>query len=447
MDVDKISEDQQTSGSALLFGRMIPTDKVLYLAVALALLTLSFTKGLTLNIGFPLKLYEIILLPAIFYWFVRGGRPWERPGLWGPLVGFLSVAIISLVINLWGQPWAGRGGWVFSSRFGPWGDGLAKWVYALFIMSSFFLISSVARKNWRRLTDWWLYGAVLGATISLHFAVSSWFGGALLPIPGLERHQTALMLGRRIIRSGCFQEGNFAALFFILSIALSLQRGKVIPALFFSLACLSTVSSLGLMGCSIVWVGAVLSTSRSTRARVMAGATAFFLSIGALQFGSGYLSEVLFKKVLNDKVISFPRSNQEVSAKDSGSLGVRYALLKEGVRLWKKRPILGIGLSQFGYKCLWNSQGQGLENLVEKPIPNNTYLEILSETGVLGLLMSLLFGVGVCLRGWRSVGWSPLSFGLLALIVGLNIYPSFTVLFIWAFLALWVEAPDSGILK
>ncbi|MBK8870029.1 MAG: O-antigen ligase family protein [Elusimicrobia bacterium] len=302
-------------------------------------------------------------------------------------------------------------------------------------------MSSIAQKRWVELTNAWLFGAVFAAVISLYYSLASAWGETPMLLPGLERHQSILFFGRQVIRSGCFHEGNFAALFFLLSIALSLHRQKFLLAFFLSLACLSTFSSLGVVGCVLVWGGSFWAVPRVSRKRAGIGAIAVGLTIVFLQCSSGYLNDVIVKKLFNDKVYQLSRPGVK---KDSGSLGVRVYLMKESLRLWRKSPLFGIGLSQFGYHYRSSTENSDVEKIEEKPIPNNVYLEILAETGILGFLAMTFFSFRVIWAGWKRAGWSPLFWGVMTCFLGLNTFPSFSVLFIWIFLALWVESPVYG---
>ena len=67
--------------------------------------------------------------------------------------------------------------------------------------------------------------------------------------------------------------------------------------------------------------------------------------------------------------------------------------------IWKRNKFIGIGLKQFRYECskkIYDNNSSRLKNIRCATHPHNTYFEVISETGVVGLiffltLISLLF--------------------------------------------------------
>jgi O-antigen ligase len=101
---------------------------------------------------------------------------------------------------------------------------------------------------------------------------------------------------------------------------------------------------------------------------------------------------------------------------------------------------LGVGLSQFGY--FYNSyQTLGILGIAEtvKLIPNNIYVELLSELGIIGFLIftSFLFQV---YRRLRFPELTPLRLTFITMLFVWNAFPTYTMMFLWAFLGLALGA-------
>ncbi|PIX16121.1 hypothetical protein CO110_10300 [Candidatus Desantisbacteria bacterium CG_4_9_14_3_um_filter_40_11] len=65
----------------------------------------------------------------------------------------------------------------------------------------------------------------------------------------------------------------------------------------------------------------------------------------------------------------------------------RIELYKAGWSMWKDYPILGVGPGNFRYICKQYYQGPGSKARVS----HNTYFQLLSETGIIGFLLYMLF--------------------------------------------------------
>ena len=117
------------------------------------------------------------------------------------------------------------------------------------------------------------------------------------------------------------------------------------------------------------------------RAHVLA-ATAVLLGIGALAF--------LNVPDAWDRVTDFDDDNG------------RSSLWTVGARMWEDSPVGGVGLNNFVVHSADYVREPGtLENtelVVERPhVPHNTYLQVLAEAGLVGLMFFLLF-CGACVR-------------------------------------------------
>ena len=66
-------------------------------------------------------------------------------------------------------------------------------------------------------------------------------------------------------------------------------------------------------------------------------------------------------------------------------------LFVSGFELWKKNPINGVGVKNFRLECDIQLENRDPSASIVFNAPHNLYLEILSETGLIGIILFLLF--------------------------------------------------------
>ena len=116
--------------------------------------------------------------------------------------------------------------------------------------------------------------------------------------------------------------------------------------------------------------------------------------------------------------------------------------------LFKGKPILGIGVGNFGSTRTYdNGTGSNFETV------NNQYLEILTETGVVGMavfVFFLIFFTKELYNGYRRAndkekfGLVLLFLGLMAIFIQYNFFSTLYIIYIWAFLALIKTEGNEG---
>jgi O-antigen ligase len=185
----------------------------------------------------------------------------------------------------------------------------------------------------------------------------------------------------------------------------------------------ANVVALALFGC--IYTLGIGAQDRDPRGKFYAAA--FFVSLTAVVLtilvATGYVSEFFIAKL---------------STEEFGSKLDRVDLAVAGLRMSLDHPIAGVGLSHYGY----NYRPYQLTDFFDrvrsvKPIANNPWVELLAETGLVGLVFALAFAS----RVWKKAsGADGLAFraGLAGVGLGLFTFPSITVLFIWAFCGLTV---------
>ena len=108
--------------------------------------------------------------------------------------------------------------------------------------------------------------------------------------------------------------------------------------------------------------------------------------------------------------------------------------------MFAEHPFLGVGISQYGYYYNYFQPlgALGVERTV-KVIPNNLYVELLAELGILGFLLFGAFLVSLY-RRLRAPGLALLRLTFIATLFALNAFPSYSVMFLWAFFGLILGA-------
>ena len=71
--------------------------------------------------------------------------------------------------------------------------------------------------------------------------------------------------------------------------------------------------------------------------------------------------------------------------------------------MWKEKPITGYGLKSFRFQC-WNVMYTSNDaNLRCSTHPHNYYMEILAETGIIGLVLLILFFIFILKNNYKYI--------------------------------------------
>ncbi|MEI6498877.1 MAG: O-antigen ligase family protein [bacterium] len=116
---------------------------------------------------------------------------------------------------------------------------------------------------------------------------------------------------------------------------------------------------------------------------------------------------------------------------------------KIAFKLFEKKPIFGDGVASFGPLTV------GSEKDLEQygyGIVNNEYLEILTETGIVGFALFAIFIIlifiefyqkSLKLKGEKRLSLLLIALGILAILIQYNFFSTLYIIYIWAFLALF----------
>jgi O-antigen ligase len=394
--------------------------------VLVMITTLPFTLALTLNLRFPLKIYEVALALAgliCLAEFRIPSLPAARHAAL-PVAGLIWFALLMLLVHTWFPP-LGLESVNVDSRFGPLGDGISKVGYLLLALLGFLLVAWYSYRDEDAVVRAWLIGACLASAYAWYLLASSLVGIEPFLLPGISEPQGIVFGNLVLLRSGTFEEGNYFGLYLVLSTAIALYAGRRGVALLLSATTLTTFSTVNVLALAVLWTLVSIkpggrSVGIQRRVLYMAAGLALIVGVTAVLFSTGYLQNVVFGKLTSQDVGSrLERLNQALT----------------GLRMFWAHPIAGVGLSQYGYyydHYQFLSVALQVDPVLEKHIANNVYIELLSELGAVGFMLFAAFLVQVW-RLARAPRLRPLRYGLLSALIALNAFPSMSVLFLWAF--------------
>ena len=193
--------------------------------VGIALVSLPFTQALTIDLRFPLKVYEVVLF-LLLGLSATELRVRTAPGarreftVLAVFIGLVAGSVLYRQLNPLGAAATG-----FSSRFGPVGDSLAKLMYLLLAVYAFLVFAFEAYRDTNWFMRTWLWGAIACSLYSWYLFAGSLIGIdlPLLPQSTAQRVQIGSLF---VLRSGTFEEGNFLGLYLLLSVTIALLAGR-----------------------------------------------------------------------------------------------------------------------------------------------------------------------------------------------------------------------------
>ena len=266
--------------------------------------------------------------------------------------------------------------------------------------------------------------------------LAAWLAGLVLAV-GMHGLSLLVSSDPLLARAGTFTEGNQAGLYYLISMFVALEYWRVAPGrVAFGLIALSVLglllsrSSAGLIVlalslCARSVLGAKGLKQRFARFTMVACILAAVVTAMLNTSLGTDLTEKLFEEEVTPN--SFSRIDRIISA-------------QIGVDLFLRSPVVGHGLQSYGF--LSNDYIDGpLADVYDwsyRRIPNNIYVEVASELGLVGLTLFFLILVGM----WRTLkknGMDPVwnfRSGLLAILVYWLAFPTYSIVFVWAFLGL-----------
>lgn len=393
---------------------------------------LPFTQALTFNVGFPLKLSELTLFILAFLYLLFNKRT-SMPRPLALVFSLLFVVVtVSFAINLHREfPYILR---TYETRFGYTGDSVARYIYFILALLSFFISLDIFLTDRERYVKVWMYGALAAGAYSLYLSVFSTLNLPVFLLPGMQ-HPPQTINGH-IIRCGTFLEGNLMGLYLVLSAALCFYIGKIKEGIFLLVAVFTTFSTLSTVS---VFLFLVIYLQRQIFKRkylvyiipamlVMAGGLVLFTQTG---FYKSYIHEKIFGSA--DKVTTagdYSKVDRVFSTRAAFRMGTTY-------------PVFGVGLANYArhfdyYVQRGNMPEHDYNTFLrkgEKVIPNNIYVEVMAESGVIALALFFAFLL-LLLYYSRSDPSQALTPAVLSMMICFIAYPSFIMIYLWAFMAI-----------
>jgi len=406
-----------------------------YLAVILV--TLPFTMGVTLPVAFPLKIYEAVggvaLVVLLAAHRVRIGRSRRVLLLWflflgGTLVSAAASLFLLPDVNLGPLAWA-------HGRFVPRINLAYNLVYLGFVLGLLLLFVHGLRAGVimpLRFARLWLTGTVAGVAYAVLLNLLHWAGLPLWLALYRAEPQLLRLGGLAVVRNGPFLEGNYLGLYLVLSCAIGLWAvrrqpddrwyRRVIVAIL--LGVVISGAPLGIAGVLGLLVLAALQPAYPAGfRRAVAVGVAVVLAV-ALPTD---LVRVQFLEKLSLLFSGSVADHRNVSLVQRANEAYKAWLI------FLDHPWLGVGVGNYGYFAggypdlfTWLN----MDYLSHRRIPNNVYLEVLCEQGaVLGAIFVLSHGL-VVRALWRRRAWILLA-GCVVLLVYYLAFPTYKLAFLW----------------
>jgi len=287
-----------------------------------------------------------------------------------------------------GREWSQGHWWIGYQAMGIF---LFAYTWAIYIVAA----NGLRSKGWL----WAVYACAL--------LVCAWV--VIVPLPGYLatfRGLGQLLAGERLIESA---SGTAAMILALLSLALLLYVRR--PAVRLAAGLLLALSLLNL----------VLSYFLNTWLGFLAGATVLLLRRSKRTFLI-WLVALLLLAALGAELFMLIYQDRFSDPNQGDTL--RLEIWRDTLRVWQKRPLLGVGNANLAaYYLTYGTGRRPAWVLMGKAHPHNTYLGILAENGLLGLACVLWLIAAFVRALWRGMdgvadeGLQGLAAGALAVFV------------------------------
>lgn len=186
------------------------------------------------------------------------------------------------------------------------------------------------------------------------------------------------------------------------------------------------------------WLGlsaalAVVVALRNWRTAALMAAAAAILVLAITLFGTSWLPSAIAGRVQDlGSYLGGPDPARTEITDENFSVLERLAHWQAGARMFEDRPWLGVGIGNYGASYARYPQPHWYEPLGHA---HNVFINFAAETGILGLVVFVMFWFGVALfaarMGWAGLGWiSALATGVLGTWTYLTVHGLFDNLFV-----------------
>ncbi|WPV02347.1 O-antigen ligase family protein [Mucilaginibacter sp. cycad4] len=390
------------------------------------LISIPFSQALTINISFPLKIAEVLLVFLIsFEVTTRGILKWhlDKTVTW-VLFSFVMLIIISMIVNIfYSYPYELAQN---VTRLGPVFDTVFKFFYILLAICSLFITRHLFNADQRNISFFFI-GAIASASYAWYLFVSGILKIPVLLLPGMDANSQVYDVGfGDIIRSGTFREGNYMGFYLLVAGILAVYYKYSKLSIFFFASIITTFSTTAIFCSVLFFVICLFHKYKKHKFKLVASLVFIFATIILLVQVSPGIKTLLYNKV-------FGSEDTVENSNDIFSKADRLNTVLVSMEIVADNPILGVGPANFGLHFSHYNLGVDFEQDVKK-IPNNIYMEILSECGGVTFLV-FVFLLWIIFNYGRKKSYI-LGAGLLASFIYFFAFPTFTMLFIWVFLGI-----------
>lgn len=160
-----------------------------------------------------------------------------------------------------------------------------------------------------------------------------------------------------------------------------------------------------LIGIFITFIGVFFTVSRSG-ILLLFGAFGLILifqprvknKVGAIIL---LVAGLLVVSFFSDSIFRIIRDIFPAIQEGTDTVGLRYNLWRAGWRMWLENPLGGVGIGQYN-RSLWRYMLDIQGPTVGSTSPHNTYVQVLSETGIMGFILFMMMLVNAYKHLWPS---------------------------------------------
>ena len=113
-----------------------------------------------------------------------------------------------------------------------------------------------------------------------------------------------------------------------------------------------------------------------------------------------FMLAILTLTMLSDSVFRIISSIIPSITQGTDTIGLRYKLWDAGFRMWQDHPITGVGIGRFPYELPFYASGIPQHYL--HLVAHSTYVQLLSETGIVGLALWLSMAAISLVNLWKA---------------------------------------------
>tara|TARA_B110000114_G_scaffold178450_1_gene211483 strand:- start:377 stop:1657 length:1281 start_codon:yes stop_codon:yes gene_type:complete len=397
---------------------------------------LPFTQALTVNIGFPLKISELILSVLIFIFIAKlipfkKFKPLTKVSL--VILMFLVWASLSFVINsFWQYPYPLK---TIPFRISAIGDSFLRLCYIVLNILGFFISVIFLRKN-PNILKYWIYGAIIASIYSWYLFLFSSLNLPYVKLFGMEDSPQSL---NGFIRCGTFKEGNFLGLYLLLSAIISFYLQKKKTGIFLLLTIATTFSTITIIS-TIVFLVFIIRKSflKIKTLKILIIIMPFMFLACIYTVNTPYFQTYVYAKINSPSNVlnkwSFSKVDRTLTARIGYFQGVN-------------NMFFGVGPFNYGlhydkyndFKTfILNNNEWSLSFFLRenrRRIANNVYIEVFAEYGFFGFFIFIIFLIKILRLAIRNQN-DLITGGIIAILISFNAFPSFIMLFVWVFLAI-----------